>query len=176
MAWTAGDYALIITTATTAVTAISGVGIPLWRDYVAKRDQRKEDVYRRVSEAVYFCVEHIEDVKNHDAREAMLIAWLEVEADTSNLVNEFSAVEKEFTKKFAVIKLIAEETDVSCKELTLHMTAIRAAQYEYVYENGGFKSHPKNADAMRAQIQSISAMISASANFLKEMKANLALK
>ncbi len=76
MTWTVGDFALIITTATTAITAITGVGLPLWRDYVAKRDQRKEDVFRRISEAVYFCVEYIDDARDFDKHNAMALALM----------------------------------------------------------------------------------------------------
>lgn len=172
MAWTAGDYALIITTATTAVTAIAGVGLPLWRDYVAKRDQQKEETYRRVSEAVYFCVEHIDDVIAADRNLAFRVAFKAPKKEGTDEVLE--NVVREFSQKLAIIELIAAELGVFTAYFLLPINQIRSKPYEYGGEND--RKQYDNSDVVQVHLEAKSEMIIAAARLLRETRLSLGIK
>jgi len=175
MTWTAGDYALIITTATTAVTAITGVGLPLWRDYVAKRDERKEVTYRRISDAVYYCVKHVDDVLEHSRTEQI---WLAMHEGGSRVDrnDQFKDVEIDFRRNLGVIELIAAEVEVSSKAFTSAVIEIRGTLHLFTYVDGKIVSDSKTDEVIRVHIETKKEMIVAGAELLRATKSKLGVK
>lgn len=173
MVWTAGDYALIITSTTTAITAITGVGLPLWRDYVAKRDEKKQETYSRISDAVYFCIEHIDDAMELDRHSIVTMAYLEAKKTAPTVDEKLRELGRELSRKQGIIQVIAAELEVGCANFLSAITTIRGTPYVYRLEGGALVSPPENDLVIQGHIKAKQDMITAAAVLLREVRRKL---
>ena len=76
MPWTASDVASVITTATTALSALTGLVLPLADRYWNAEARRKDAFENSFLEPLTYCLDHFEDVDKLHRDQAMNLAFL----------------------------------------------------------------------------------------------------
>jgi len=176
MAWTPSEIALIITTTTTALTAVAGYVIPFWRDHISKRDQRKEQKYQQISDGVYYCVRHYADVLKHMDRMQENKAYFEAKVSGSNSPSGFEDVDLEFNRALATVEVCCAEIGVTSNQFVSAISAGVTANKDYAVVDGKVTDGNGNKDAEEIQTQAANDMKIAAAALLNEAREKLGVK
>lgn len=175
MDWTASEFALVISTSATAITALSGVAIPLWRDASATRSRRREERYTKAAEAVFFCVEHIEEVTAHKRNQAMRMAFYESglpEPDPEDK-KEGDQAERDFQKNLRMAQMLATEAGVDFTKFNSHALTAFTAIPVFHFVDGKLTDTTGDEDLLGTRRKAIEDFVNEGANVLQSFRRSL---
>ena len=173
MAWEASDYAIIMTSAATFMTAIGGIGIPLLINRKNEVKARRKEVYQSIYESIFFCVENIEKVAAIQREEAIFIANGAAGRETRGLSDENIALLMEFGKRFRRAELHLSDIDVDSSKFRTPIINIRADHCVFHIVDGNIVSDNGNDDVLRRQILEYRNIIKSSSEILKSARETL---
>lgn len=177
MNWNASDYALVISTSATAITALSGVVLPLWINRSDKKVKRREERYAKAADAVYFCTENIEQVVRHREHEAMRMAYLEEDISVPDPEErrEEQSVVRAFEMNFRMVQMMAEEIGVEFNEFKRYAIIARTSVEKYRVVEGSLKKISDDPDTQEKKRQAIDNFVIQGARMLKGFREKLEL-
>ncbi len=179
MAWTPSDFALVISSSATAITALSGVVLPIWLKVREKRTHLQQGLYARAAEAISFCVENIEEVVRHKDSESMRLAYLEaghgIPDEEERKVG--ASVEREFERNFRMVQMLAEEVGVDFTDFRTK-EAFATVPKSFNFTDGHLsevKHHEEifGKEGLKNRLNAIDAFVSGGAKLRKGFRAKL---
>lgn len=174
MTWEANEVALVISTTATALTAISGVLLPFWRDFLSKRHARREDLYRRLSEAIYFCVENIGTIADRAASNSMRLAFFNAGMVAPEPDTKLEDVNRQFNQRRAITEFLLFELELDGKAYFQAIATVLLASPRFFVQHGKLVRDEKDAQQkMREQVDAMSRVAAEGAALLKAARQKL---
>ena len=173
MAWEASDYAIIMTSAATFMTAAGGIGIPLFINRKNEAKARRKEVYQSIYESIFFCVENIEKVASIQREEAIYTARGISGRETRGLTDANIALLIKFGKKYRRAELHLSDIGVDSSKFTTSIINIRADQCVFHIIDGKIASDDENDNVLRRQITEYGNIIKSSSEILKSARETL---
>lgn len=173
MAWAASDIALIITTSATAFTAVAGFALPLWQDRQSKKHKRNEEAFERLADAVYFCIEHIDDVMERNRDRALEMAALSVGTPYEHANDEAAENTKLVERNRRMIQVMTDDLDLDSREFLAKLVRVSSSCPSFFFKDGELKEDPGNQEKMELSIKTANELAPAASKLLKSAREKL---
>lgn len=141
MPWAATDVALIITTATTALTAISGVVYPLWNSREEKRVRKRQELERSFLDPIMFCLDHADEIGNINRNQRMMLAFAAAGRPADILSKEQSELWNEYGKNVRRIQLLSAQHGIDSRALNLAYLKLPTIEFKFTVDEKGKLTH-----------------------------------
>ncbi|MHA6347677.1 hypothetical protein [Roseivivax sp. CAU 1761] len=176
MTWEASDIALVITTATTALTAVSSVIMPFLTRAKDEKDRQKNAKYERISSSVLFVVANVDQVVDITRKRNLSSTLRNAQKFGITLSDEELKLECDFQSHLRMSNLLAREIGVEKADLSVWVSIARLNCPAYRIDGSEAVPTSDVTEKIRQQREALDNLVESAERILRQARETLKIE